>query len=309
MENNTQQQQQQSPVLVIGATGFLGMEVCKQLRQAGKNVRGLVRKSAEPRKVESLKEMGVETVIGDLKDISSLYLAFNDVKEVISTASSSLSRAEGDNIETVDKEGQKNAIDASVAAQVKHFVFISFHEMLLEFPLQTAKRTAEKYLKDSKLSYTILQPSFFMDIWLSPALGFDYPNAKAAIFGDGKKKMPWIALKDVAAFAVASLDIEAAKNKTFELGGPEGVSLLEAVKIFEEITGKPFGVEHVPAETLLSQFESTTDPLQRSFAALSLSFIEGKTIDMNETLKTFPIELTSVREYAKRVTTTQEELV
>ena len=71
-------------------------------------------------------------------------------------------------------------------------------------------------------------------------MGFDYPNAKATIYGEGKNKISWIAIKDVASFAVASLDNPAAKNRIIELGGPEALSPLEVVNIFETTKGKKF---------------------------------------------------------------------
>jgi uncharacterized protein YbjT (DUF2867 family) len=58
----------QSAVLVAGATGFLGNEICRQLREKGKKVKGLVRTTSDATKVSQLKELGVETVEGDLKD-------------------------------------------------------------------------------------------------------------------------------------------------------------------------------------------------------------------------------------------------
>jgi uncharacterized protein YbjT (DUF2867 family) len=73
------------------------------------------------------------------------------------------------------------------------------------------------------MPYTILQPTFFAEAWLSPAVGFDFPNAKATIYGEGKNKISWITIQDVAAFAVASIDNPAAKNKTIELGGTGSV--------------------------------------------------------------------------------------
>src|SRR5499427_9648036 len=65
-----------STVLVVGATGVLGMEVCRQLAGAGKKVKGLVRTSSQEEKVNGLHELGVEAVTGDMKDPQSLYLAF-----------------------------------------------------------------------------------------------------------------------------------------------------------------------------------------------------------------------------------------
>ena len=54
----------------------------------------------------------------------------------------------------------------------------------VEFPLQSAKRDVEQHLRESGMNYTILQPSFFMEVWLSPALGFDAANATAQIYGE-----------------------------------------------------------------------------------------------------------------------------
>jgi nucleoside-diphosphate-sugar epimerase len=69
-----------------------------------------------------------------------------------------------------------------------------------------------------------------MEIWLGPALGFDYARAKAVIYGEGKNKISWIAIKDVASFAVTSIDNPAAQNAVIQLGGPDDLSVLDAVE-------------------------------------------------------------------------------
>jgi uncharacterized protein YbjT (DUF2867 family) len=109
-------------------------------------------------------------------------------------------------------------------------LFIFLLMLSREFFLQNAKRKVENALKESGMTYTILQPTFFMEVWLSPHLGFDHPNGKATIYGSGNNKISWISLRDVAAFAVASLDNEAAKNAEIELGGPDALSPLDVVK-------------------------------------------------------------------------------
>ena len=175
-----------STVLVAGATGFLGCEICRQLSEKNIKVKGLVRTTSDANKVTQLKELGVEIVEGDLKDKPSLENALHGVSAIISTVSSTLSRQEGDSIQTVDDEGQNNLIAAAIGANIKQFVYVSFCGMPGQFPLQIAKRKVEKHLAESGLNYTILQPTYFMDVWLSPALGFDYPNTKATIYGEGK---------------------------------------------------------------------------------------------------------------------------
>jgi uncharacterized protein YbjT (DUF2867 family) len=287
-----------STIFVAGATGYLGSEICRQLISKNKNVKGLVRTTSDSNKVAYLKELGVEIVEGDLKNRASLDNALRGVSAVISTVSSTLSRQEGDSIQTVDDEGQTNLVDAAVNAGVKQFIYISFCEMA-ECPLQTAKRKVEKHLAESGMNYTILQPTYFMEVWLSPVLGFDYPNAKATIFGEGKKKISWIAIKDVASFAVDSLDNPAAKNRKIELGGPEALSPLDVVNIFETTKGKKFELLFIPEEALRAQRDAAQDPLSASFSTLTLAVTNGSEIDMVSTLNDFPIHLTSVNEYAK----------
>ena len=288
-------------VIVVGATGFLGTEICKQLIAAKRNVKGLVRRTSDPAKVEALQKLGVETIIGDIKDRASLKSAFKKGDVVISTVSSTFSRSEGDSIETVDDGGQLNVVEAAETAGIKQFIFISFNNMAEEFPLQTAKRKVEKKLAESKMNYTILRPTFFMEVWLSPATGFDFPNAKATVYGEGKNKISWISLRDVAAFAVSAVENPLAKNSTIELGGPDALNPHEVIEIFEQQSGTKFTVEPVPEDVIREQKMAAADSLAQSFASLMLSYAKGSAIDMKETLRSYPIALTSVKDYAKQV--------
>lgn len=285
--------------LVVGATGLLGSEICRLLAAAGKPVRALVRPTSDQDKVGQLEGLNIEIARGDLKDRPSLEAACQGAKTVISTASSTLSRQEGDSIETVDLKGQLNLIDAAKAAKVDHFVLISFPPADVDFPLQTAKRKVEDHLKSSGLTYTILQPTFFMEIWLSPALGFDVANGSARIYGSGENKGSWISYKDVAKFAAASLDNPQAQNSVIKLGGPEALSPLEVVHIFEKVKGRKFDVQHVPVTALKEQRSTAADPLEQSFAGLMLYYSQGDIIDMRETLQRFPVSLTSVEDFAR----------
>ncbi|MBL7862720.1 MAG: SDR family oxidoreductase [Cyclobacteriaceae bacterium] len=291
----------ESRILVVGATGFLGMEICRQLMAANKIVTGLVRKTSSEEKVKALKQLGVQLIEGDLKDRTSVKKALQGIAIVISTASSTFSRQEGDSIQTVDNDGQTNLAEEAIAARVQQFIYISFPSMPGEFPLQDAKRRVENKLLASKMTFTILQPTFFAEAWLSPAVGFDFPNAKATIYGEGKNKISWIAIQDVAAFAVGSVDNPATKNKIFELGGPEALSPLEVVTLFEKAGGKKFELQHVPVEALQAQKNTAPDDLGKSFVSLMLVYAAGNEISMQQTLKAIPVTLSSVNDLAKRV--------
>lgn len=285
--------------LVVGATGLLGSEICRLLAAAGKPFRALVRPTSDKIKVAQLQSLGAEIAPGDLRDRSSLESACKGVNAVISTASATISRQEGDSIQTVDLEGQLSLIDAAKAAGVSQFILVSLSPSAIEFPLQAAKRAVEEHLKQSHLRYTILQPTCFMEVWLGPALGFDAANAKAQIYGSGQNTISWISYRDVAKFATESLDNPAARNAVIELGGPESLSPLEVVRIFEQVQGRAFEIQHVPDEALLEQKKAAGDPLEESFAGLMLYYSAGNVIDMRETLQKFPVQLTSVKDYAQ----------
>jgi len=181
-------------------------------------------------------------------------------------------------------------------------VYVSFPVMAASFPLQDAKRAVEARLRESGLTYTILRPTYFSEIWLSPAVGYDYANRKAALYGTGENAISWISFLDVAQFAVATLNNAAARNATLELGGPEALSPRHVVKIFEKLVGKDFEVTQVPVQVLESQMAAATDPMQKSFAALMLGYASATPIDMTATLRTFPLKLRTVESYARSVT-------
>jgi NADH dehydrogenase len=291
-------------VLVVGATGLLGSEICRRLAANGTPVKALVRAASDQGKVGALEDLGATVVQGDLCDRASLEAACQGVRAVVSTASSMpfCYQPGANDVRTVDLEGVTNLIAAAQAADVPRFVYTSFSGQIdFDFPLKGAKRAVEQRLKDSGLVYTILRPSFFMEVWLSPAVGFDVANAKASIYGSGEQTISWISLGDVAQFAVASLENPAARYATLELGGPEALSPQQVVGIFEEVSGRPFEVTFVPEEALQAQQASSTDPMAQSFAGLMRSYARGDPIDMQATLETFPLQLTSVREYARSV--------
>jgi uncharacterized protein YbjT (DUF2867 family) len=286
-------------ILVVGATGLLGMEICRRLRHDGKSVRGLVRATSDGAKTAELVNTGVELVRGDLKDPPSLEAACAGIATVISTASSTLSRQEGDSIETVDRRGQVALIDAARSARVEHFIFVSFRDNpRIQFPLTAAKRAVERHLKDSGLAYTILQASYFMEVWLTPLLGFDFASGKVRIYGDGPNRLSWVSYKDVARIAAAAVDQPAARNVTLNVGGPEALTPLEVVRMFEAAGSADISIDMVNESDLSAQMQSAADPLQKSFAGLMLQYAAGDAMDTSKTRSLFPFELTSVRDYA-----------
>ncbi len=287
-------------VLVVGATGLVGSEVCRKLRARGERVRALVRATSSETKVEALRSCGAELFLGDLKDPDSIRRACAGMEAIISTASSTLSRQPGDSIDSVDAQGQLNLVEAAQAERIRRFILVSFrHSAGLSFPLDDAKQQVETAIQ--RMDFTTIQASLFMEVWLSPALGFDYPNARARIYGSGRKPVSWVSSQDVAEMCAIAVRDPAAERCTIEFGGPEAMTPLEVVSTFERIHGRHFEIEHVPESALRAQFDEATDPMQKTFAALMLGCASGDAIDMTAVSTQYGISLTSLEGYARKV--------
>lgn len=287
--------------LIVGSTGVLGTEICRRLRQLGQPVRALVRHTSDPAKVETLRALGADIRYGDLRDEASLRAACAGVQCVISTASAMTSFS-AENTFLLADLGTKDLVDAAHQAGADQFIFVSFSSGLdPDADLKVAKRAVEQHIIERGISYTILRPTCFMEAWLSPALGFDVANGRAQIIGNGDALISYISLYDVAQFVVASIGNPAARNATLDLGGPDGVSPLEAVRIAENMTGRSFTVTHVPVEALHAQHAASTNPLEKTFAGLMIETTKGNTVPMHEILRKFPgVTLKSVEEHVQQ---------
>lgn len=147
------------------------------------------------------------------------------------------------------------------------------------------------------MTYTILRPGFFMEVWLSAGVGFDARGGKVNICGTGTNPVAFVYSKDVAKFAVECITNPYSKNAILELGGPQNISQLDVVKIFEEVLGNEIEVQHIPVEALQVQFNSAKDGMQKSFSGLMLSIAAGDMIEMKEVQSKFNVGLVSVKDF------------
>jgi uncharacterized protein YbjT (DUF2867 family) len=280
-------------ILVAGSTGYVGSAVVHKLAAKGKTVVALVR-DADAEKARALQAVGARLVVGDLKDAPSLERALNGVNTVICTASSTLSRREGDSLETVDGNGVQSLIDMAERKGVGRFIYVSFsRNMPSDFPLAEYKRAAERRLEAGKLDYTILLPSCFAETWLSPAVGFDVSGGTVRVYGDGKAKLSYISLDDVAAGVVACVDNPASSRKAIPMGGPQAYSQLEAVELVERATGKKLARDHMTSEQIKAARAGAPDPMTASFLGLFDAVSRGDEIptDWTRTLGVQPVSL------------------
>jgi uncharacterized protein YbjT (DUF2867 family) len=291
-------------ILVVGGTGLVGRQIAVELQRQNKSVRALVRGGSAHPKAGGLNSEGVQIADGDLTRPDSLAAACDGVDAVVCTATTMPTGAE-DGLRRVDRDGVLALIDAAERAGVRKFVYTSYSGNLRrQSALETAKRDCEARLLQSQMEAVILRPTYFMEIWLGPHLGFDPMNGRARIIGAGEAKISYISASNVAEFAVSALLRETGKQATLEMGGPEPLSQLDVVRIFERTLGVTCQPDFVPVEALQQQHLSP-DPLQRTFAALMLGCADGDVIPGAAALaKEYGVRLRSVEEYAESLRST-----
>jgi uncharacterized protein YbjT (DUF2867 family) len=233
--------------LVIGATGSLGGLISHRLLQADAPVRALVREGSD---YSSLQSGGAEVALGDLKNPRSLERACVRAQRIIATATAAV-RGGADTIESVDQQGYADLVAAATAAGIQQFVFVSAHGFEPSSPvaLARAKAATEEALRSSGLSYTILQPAFFMEAWISMILGAQLQlGPKVVIMGDADQPIPFVGISNVADLAIAVLGNPEAEDASLPLSA-QAVSYRQVIDWIDEVTGRSVTIESVPPGT------------------------------------------------------------
>lgn len=286
-------------VLVVGATGQVGSGIALKLAARGISTAAFVRGGPGHPKSKQLEAGGVRVMEGDLLRPETFVDALKNIETVICTATSMPTGA-NDGLRRVDHDGVLALIESAERQGIKKFVYTSYSNNIREdSPLETAKRECENRLLSGTMNVVILRPSYFTESWLSPMLGFDPVNGTVRIYGSGEAKVSYITSANVVDFAAVAATREYPhKNTTLEMGGPEALSQIEAVQIFERVLNKRAKTEHVPVEGLQAQ-QKSSDPLQQTFGALMLAYAKGDVVEGAVSLaQQHGISLHSVAEHA-----------
>jgi uncharacterized protein YbjT (DUF2867 family) len=238
-------------ILLCGGTGMLGNRVAHRLAESGSEFQVLVRKTSD---TSALRALGAKMVVGDLRDPDSLREAVRGAHTIVSTANSMARVLGGEKnltIADVDVTGHGDLIAAAEATGVQRIVFLSFQGSILESasPFSNAKRATEALLAASPIREVIIRPDMFQEVWLTPLVGFNWPERKFTIFGKGDSAHRYVAVDDVAA-GVVGWALADDPPRLVEFGGPEGLTRNQAVDLFEKAIGVPVRRRHVPRPAL-----------------------------------------------------------
>ena len=275
-------------ILVVGGTGRLGGSIARTMLDSGKSLRVLVRDGS------SFDDARAETMRGDLKDPDSLRKACNGVDVVVTTANAIAPREADDTIDSVDRLGNRNLIAAATAEGVRHFVFVSVLGAGADHvaPFVRAKGETEVALRESGLSWTILQPDPYMDVWFPFIIGPALEGGAVTLVGEGKQRHSFVAMQDVVSYAVAAVERQEAANRVLAIGG-EPATWRDVVDTFSEVLGREIPVQTVsPGEPV---------PGLPDFVAELLASLElyESPLDMSEPSRTFGVKTTPLHDFVR----------
>ncbi|HKA86825.1 MAG TPA: SDR family oxidoreductase [Haliangiales bacterium] len=281
-------------ILVTGSTGWMGAAAVRELARSGTPVRALARHRA---KAEALARLpGVEVVEGDMARPPTLGAVLDGVTRAFMISSS--------DERMVDTQGA--FIDAARSAGVGHIIKMSGKESSIgfdpdKFRFVRMHGEIERALERSGVGWTHLRPSQFMQVYLREA---------ATIAAEGAFYLPLddvrlapVDIEDIAKVAAALLTTEGHAGKTYEMTGPEALTMAEVAERLTRAIGKPVRYVNVSPEDMRRALLAAGVPAAR-VDALDELFAERRRRPQSRvvlaTHEAFGVRPTPFEEFARR---------
>ena len=291
--------------LLTGATGFVGGHVVRALRDAGEQVRCLVR---DPGRAAELERLGCELVQGDMTDADSLRRATEGTEAVVHLVALP-PFAKPDAIRRVMEDGTRDLVTAAKGAGAKRFILMSAlgtGERSKDLaPYYHAKWEEEHEVAGSGIDHTIFRPSFVFgrDGGMLPGLvSLTRYSPVTPVVGTKKLQPIWV--EDVAAYFTKALSTPAAANKTFELGGPDVVTFAELNERIRRALDKKRLAFQMPTGLLKAgaAVGSLLPPLRGARDGVAMLEFEDNVTDIGPAVEALGVKPVGLDEMLRRAT-------
>lgn len=215
-------------IAVTGSTGGVGSRVAKRLAAEGVRLRLVVR---DPGRAPVLR--GSELAVAEYRDGPAMRKALDGIDTLFLVSAK----------ESVDRVDEHlTAVESARQAGVRRVVYTSFLGAgpQCTFILARHHWTTEEAIRASGMAFTFLRDSMYADFVPHMVDGED--RVIRGPGGDGRASL--VARDDVASVAEAVLLAEGAHDgRTYDVTGPEALTLQEIADILGDISGKPVGYE------------------------------------------------------------------
>jgi NAD(P)H dehydrogenase (quinone) len=215
-----------SQIALTGATGAIGSRVARALAADGHEPRLVVRD--QTRLETGLHGLPCAVVPGGYADEPELRGALQDV-DVLFLVSAA---------ESAERMAQHAAaVRAARDAGVRRVVYTSFFGAAPDctFTLGRDHHATEELVREAGLEFTFLRDNLYLDLF--PLLGGEERVLRGPA---GSGRIAGVARADVAAVAAAVLLDDAHTAQTYDLTGPQALTMADAAAEMTEVLGVPF---------------------------------------------------------------------
>jgi NAD(P)H dehydrogenase (quinone) len=226
-----------TPLGITGSTGNIGGRVARLLAHDGVAQRLVVR---DPGRAPSLPE--ATTARAAYRDHDAVRRALEGLTTVLMVSASESSDRLHEHL---------TFVDAAAEAGVQHLVYLSFYGAAPDatFTLVRDHFHTEQHIRSSGMAWTFLRDNMYAD-FLPLVAGPDHVIRGPA--DDGR--VAAVAQDDIAAVAHRVLrDPAAHAGSTYELTGPEALTLGEVADVLSRVLGTPYSFHD---ETVAEAYES-----------------------------------------------------
>ncbi len=257
-------------IAITGATGKLGAKVASLLEKSGVNQRLIVRDAGRAPRLKN-SEIAQVSSYGDapamkkaLSGVKTLFLisAHDSMGAAQQAFKKGLPPPRYDRLQE-----QIIAIDAAIAAGVSRIVYLSFLNAAEDavFVLNREHFRTEQYIRKTGIAFTFLRPCLYME---NAPLRVSSEGIIKAPAGNGK--VAWVTRDDIADTAAAVLTRKGHEGHTYNVTGPEALTMDETAAKISKASGKSIRyIAQTPEETRALHNASGMDKLEAERRALT----------------------------------------
>jgi len=295
----------QKLMLVLGATGFLGKFVIDRMLASGYPMRVVTRGGADWRnsRVSSLRQKGVDVIIGDITDDGMIERAVENTSAIVNMLGSF--KETGDvSFEDLNVSVVEQLLEHGLAAGVQRMIHVSCLGARPDSDSRyyTSKWEGEELIRNSKSYWTIFRPAFLFGDrfpllhYLKPVFTF---RLFLPVIGTGTNTIQPIFVEDVADCIMQSIYSRQTVGKSFDLVGPDEYQMLEML----EMTRKALGISgpsvNIPSNFSGKTFDMVAKALPRSLLTHDLAGIMGDDVygSQDEMLANFKVNNVGFEKY------------
>ncbi|ADD06188.1 arNOG06768 family NADH-binding domain protein [Natrialba magadii ATCC 43099] len=237
-------------VLVAGGTGFIGSHLCTELVERGHEVTSLSRNPTSEDAADLPDE--VDLASGDVSDYDTIVDTVADHDAVVNFVSLSplYQPPSGTDHETVHLGGTENLVRAAEEGEVERFLQISALGADPDGPTPyiRAKGRAEEIVREAALGWTIVRPSI---VFGDGAEFLEFTKQLTTPYltglpGGGETRFQPIWVGDFAPMLADVLEDDTHVGQTYEIGGPQIVTLADATELVYEAEGRSVAILPIP---------------------------------------------------------------